>query len=79
MSPGEIRPEEGFGTEGFGTEGLVQTEGIGYMEGPERPAAAKAAAAPAAPKKTVRSAMPGMRSAVVWAEILGKPRALRKR
>ena len=26
-----------------------------------------------------RSAMPGMRTAVVWAEILGKPRALKGR
>ncbi len=30
-------------------------------------------------RSALRGGMPGMRSAVVWAEILGKPRALRGR
>ena len=77
MDAREIR-DEAFQEEGFGQEGTWQTEGVEQTEGPKKPPAAPRAAAPAAPKKTRRGAMPGMRSAVVWSEILGKPRALRK-
>ena len=85
MAAAVIRPEEGFGTEGtiqtqgIGlTEGTGQMEGAGIMEGTGKTAAPRASA-PAAPKSAARSARPAMRSAVVWAEILGKPKALKGR
>ena len=82
MAPATVRLEEGFGTEGVvQLEGVGQMEGVGHMEGPERTVqpVVRASAAASAPKKTARAAMPGMRSAIVWAEILGKPKALRGR
>ena len=90
MDTKAVRPEEGMGLEGLerldgigaaegvgGKEGSLQTEAVGHMEGaaPVRP---KAAPAPTpALKKRLREGMPTMRSAVVWSEILGKPKALR--
>ena len=82
MAPEAIRPtEEGMGTEGlFQTQGIGLTEGLGIVEGVPAKAASRAAAPSAAPpKRTVLSAMPTMRSAVIWSEILGKPKALRGR
>ena len=80
MAPEVIRPAEGFGTEGFvQTEGIGQMEGVGMMEGTAKNAASKARTVSAAPKRQIRSGLPSMRSAVVWAEILGKPKALRGR
>ena len=71
MDAGEIRRGEGIGQ-----EGLEQMEGLFATEGPGL-AGAPAAPASAAPKKLRREARPSMRSAVVWSEILGKPKALR--
>ena len=80
MAPGAIRPEEGFGTEGIiQTEGVSQMEGVGIMEGTKKTVAPRAAAPSAAPNRQIRSGLPSMRSAVVWAEILGKPKALKGR
>ncbi len=81
MDPRVNRPlEEGMGTEGlFQTQGIGLTEGLGIVEGAPGKAASRASAPSAAPKKTVLSAMPTMRSAVIWSEILGKPKALRGR
>ena len=80
MNAEEIRLGEGIGTEGFGqTEGIGQMEGVGYMEGTRKNAPSRASAPSAAPKRQVRSGLPSMRSAVVWAEILGKPKALKGR
>lgn len=61
--------------EGAGQEGLEQQEGVTSAEGPVRAAVSPASAA--APKMLRREARPSMRSAVVWSEILGKPKALR--
>lgn len=80
MAPEVIRLEEGFGTEGLGqTEGIGQMEGVGQMEGTKKIAPSRAPAPSAAPKRQIRSGLPSMRSAVVWAEILGKPKALKGR
>ena len=80
MAAGAIRPEEGFGTEGvLQTEGVGLTEGLGIMEGTKKSVTSRAAAPSAAPNSTVRRALPSMRSAVVWSEILGRPKALRGR
>ena len=61
--------------EGAGQEGLEQQEGVTSAEGPVREAVPSAPAA--ATEKSRREARPSMRSAVVWSEILGKPKALR--
>ncbi len=55
-------------------EGAVSTEGP-----PVRRAAAPVKPAAPARKKRLPGGMPSMRSAVVWSEILGKPRALKGR
>ena len=80
MNSEEIRLGEGLGTEGLGQmEGIGQMEGVGYMEGTKKTVPSRASAPSAAPKRQVRSGLPSMRSAVVWAEILGKPKALKGR
>ncbi len=80
MAAAVIRPEEGFGTEGtIQTQGIGLTEGLGIVEGTPKNVTSRVAAPSASPKNTIRSAMPAMRSAVVWSEILGKPKALRGR
>ena len=71
-------PEEIRLTEGVGWEGSLQTEGPIPPKGGGKAAAPRAAAAPA-PEGQSRRSFPSMRSAVVWAEILGKPKALRGR
>ena len=90
MDTKAVRPEEGMGLEGLerldglgvmegvgSLEGSLQTEGVGHAEGPA-PVKPNAAQAPAAaPKKRLREGMPTMRSAVIWSEILGRPKALR--
>ena len=61
-------------------EGIVSTEGAVSTEGhPVRRAAAPVKPAAPARKKRLPGGMPSMRSAVVWSEILGKPRALKGR
>ena len=84
MDSDVIRPiGEGMGTEGLiQTQGIGLTEGLGVMEGTAKSVTSRlptARAASAAPKSPRRSGLPSMRSAVVWAEILGKPKALRGR
>ena len=81
MAPEVMAPmEEGMGLEGvLQTQGIAQTEGLGIMEGVAKSAPSRAAASSAPPKPPLRSAFPSMRSAVVWAEILGKPKALQRR
>ena len=81
MTPEEIRLGEGaVQLEGVSqTEGIGQMEGVGTVEGRRKTVASRAPAPSAAPKKQIRSGLPSMRSAVVWAEILGKPKALRGR
>jgi hypothetical protein len=79
MTPEEIRLGEGAGRmEGFiQTEGVSQTEGVGQMGGTGRTVTSGAPAPSAAPKRQVLGGLPSMRSAIVWSEILGKPKALR--
>ena len=80
MAAAVIRPEEGFGKEGtIQTQGIGLTEGLGIMEGTKKSVTSRAAAPSAAQKRQIRSGLPSMRSAVVWAEILGKPKALKGR
>ena len=81
MTPEELRPGEGaVQLEGVSqTEGVGQMEGVGYMEGRRKTVPFRAPAPSAAPKRQVLGGLPSMRSAIVWAEILGKPKALRGR
>ena len=65
---------------------MITEEAVGIMadvpavmEGPAPRRAAQAAPEATVRKRQLPGAMPSMRSAVVWAEILGKPKALKGR